>query len=205
MARIYGGEIENFSQVVVLYYLRVWPPDVSVFIMHRKGSHVLIFLLPVLLLQTACRLERREDFDFSVDQPLRCGIFKSYYFVRQISEEVYPDLGLVLANRRRLALEPQRAEALEKHARHCTELCEVRKDQLRLMQEAIKAKLALNEIKGDLRLLAKEVREFEAAKLEWLKEHAARYHAGLAELTEGQRALWAPAESYLKHLPPVVH
>ena len=201
MARIYAGEIENFSQVVVLYYLRVWPPDASVFIMHRKGSHVLKLLLQVFLLQVHCRLERREDFDFSADQPLRCGIFKSYYFVRQISEEVYPDLGLVLANRGRLALEPQRVEAVEKHARHCTELCEVRKDQLRLMQEAIKAKLALNEIKGDLRLLAKEVREFEAAKAEWLKEHAMRYRAGLTELTEGQRALWTPAESFLRRLP----
>ncbi|MFO1472522.1 MAG: hypothetical protein U1F27_15980 [Turneriella sp.] len=173
--------------------------------MHRKGGRVLVFLLPFLLSQVACRLERREDFDFSADQPLRCGIFKSYYFVRQISEEVYPDLGLVLANRKRLALEPQRAAAVETHARHCTELCEVRKDQLRLMQEAIKAKLALNEIKGDLRLLAKEVREFEAAKAEWLKEHAARYRTGLLELTEPQRALWAPAESFLKRFPPAAN
>lgn len=155
------------------------------------------------MLHLGCRLERREDFDFSADQPLRCGIFKSYYFVRQISEQVYPDLGLVLANRRRLALAPQQIEAVEKHARHCTELCELRKDELRLMQEAIKAKLALNEIKGDLRLLAKEVREFDAAKAVWLSEHAARYRAGLAELTEGQRALWAPAESFLKPLPPL--
>lgn len=173
--------------------------------MHRQIGQLSKILLPVLLLQIGCRLERREDFDFSADQPLRCGIFKSYYFVRQISEEVYPDLGLVLANRRRLALEPQRVEAVEKHARHCTELCEVRKDQLRLMQEAIKGKLALNEIKGDLRLLAKEVREFEAAKAEWLAEHAARYRAGLAELTEGQRALWVPAEAFLKRLPPAVN
>lgn len=169
--------------------------------MHKNGGQVFIFLLPFLLLQVACRLERREDFDFSADQPLRCGIFKSYYFVRQISEEVYPDLGLVLANRRRLALEAQQAEKIETHARHCTELCEVRKDQLRLMQEAIKAKLALNEIKGDLRLLAKEVREFESAKAEWLKEHQSRYQTGLLELTEGQRALWAPAEAFLKRFP----
>lgn len=151
----------------------------------------------------SCRFERREDFDFSVDQPLRCGIFKSYYFVRNVSEEVYPDLGAVLANRTRLGLEAQQIENLEKHARQCTELCEVSKDRLRLMQEEIKAKLALNEIKGDLSLLAKEVREFEAAKAAWLATHAERYHAGLTVLSESQRARWATAESKLKALPAV--
>jgi hypothetical protein len=150
----------------------------------------------------SCRLERREDFDFSVDTPLRCGIFKSYYFVREVKEEIYPDLGLVYANRKRLALEAGEEGRLHEAARHCTEICEVKKDQLRVLQEAIKAKLATNEIKGDLRLLAKEVREFETAKAAWLAEHAGRYRAGLALLTEGQRALWAPAERYLKPLPP---
>lgn len=190
----------DFLLHLLLCYLRVCTHRACVFAMHRKLWLSLVFL--IIASAAACRLERREDFDFSKDQPLRCGIFKSYYFVRQISEEVYPDLGLVLANRKRLVLEGSRAETVERHARHCTELCEVRKDQLRIMQEAIKAKLALNEIKGDLRLLAKEVNEFEAAKAEWLKEHAARYRAGLAELTEGQRALWSPAEAYLKRLPP---
>lgn len=161
------------------------------------------FTLLVLALAgaAACRIERREDFDFSTDVPLRCGIFKSYYFVREVKEEIYPDLGLVLANRKRLALEPGTLAELENAARHCTELCEVKKDDLRLMQETIKAKLKLNEIKGDLRLLAKEVREFEAAKAVWLAEHSVRYHKGLALLSEGQRALWAPAENFLKRLP----
>lgn len=161
------------------------------------------FALPVVILigAGACRIERREDFDFSTDVPLRCGIFKSYYFVREVKEEIYPDLGLVLANRKRLALEPGTQSDLENAARHCTELCEVKKDELRVMQEAIKAKLKLNEIKGDLRLLAKEVREFEAAKAAWLAEHGARYHKGLALLSEGQRALWSPAENFLKRLP----
>lgn len=160
-------------------------------------------LIPVafLIVSAGCRLERREDFDFSTDVPLRCGIFKSYYFVREVKEEVYPDLGLVYANRKRLALDTGQQGSLESAARACTELCEVKKDQLRLMQEAIKAKLALNEIKGDLRLLAKEVREFEAAKAEWLAEHAARYHQGLQILTEGQRAHWGTAERFLKVLP----
>lgn len=188
-----------------LYYLRVCTPGACVFAMQQSSWQNRGLLLGALLLLTACRLERREDFDFSPNQPLRCGIFKSYYFVRQVSEEVYPDLGLVLANSRRLALAPGQYEAVERHARNCTELCEVHKDQLRLMQEAIKAKLALNEIKGDLRLLAKEVREFESAKAEWLASHATRYRAGLLEITEGQRALWSPAESFLKRLPPGIN
>lgn len=160
-------------------------------------------VIPVILLIAAstCRLERRDDFDFSTDVPLRCGIFKSYYFVREVKEEVYPDLGLVYANRKRLALDTAQETRLESAARACTELCEVQKDHLRLMQEAIKAKLALNEIKGDLRLLAKEVREFEAAKAEWLMAHAARYHQGLGILSEGQRAQWAMAERFLKSFP----
>lgn len=150
----------------------------------------------------ACRLERRDDFDFSPDTPLRCGIFRSYYFVREIQEEVYPDLGLVLANARFLHLSQSQMALLQDRARECTERCEVSKDRLRLMQEEIKAKLALNEIKGDLRLLAKEVRAFENAKAQWLAEHAARYHNGLGILTEAQRARWKQAESYLKPLPP---
>lgn len=164
----------------------------------------ILAVIPVLIAVAglSCRLERREDFDFSTDVPLRCGIFKSYYFVREVKEEVYPDLGLVYANRKRLALEDGEATRLHDAARHCTEICEVKKDQLRVMQEAIKAKLAMNEIKGDLRLLAKEVREFEAAKAAWLAEHTRRYREGLAVLTEGQRALWVPAERYLKPLPP---
>jgi hypothetical protein len=51
----------------------------------------------------------------------------------------------------------------------------VQKDQLRLMQEAIKAKLALNEIKGDLRLAgSRRTCEFESAKRDWL-DRASRH------------------------------
>lgn len=164
-------------------------------------SAIFLLWLPALAVLTDCRLERREDFDFSPAQPLRCGIFKSYYFVRDIREEVYPDLGLVLANGARLALTASQRSRLEGSARICTETCEVTKDKLRLMQEELKARLALNEIKGDLRLLAKEVRAFEAAKNAWLKEHAERYHRGLDILTEPQRAQWHQAEMYLKPLP----
>jgi hypothetical protein len=153
------------------------------------------FVLPV------CRLERREDFDFSVDTPMRCGIFRSYYFVREIQEEVYPDLGLVLANSARLGLSPTQDAQLSARARECAELCEVRKDHLRLMQEDIKAKLALNEIKGNLALLAREVQAFERAKAEWLREHEARYRAGINILTEEQQARWKKAEAYLKPFP----
>lgn len=152
----------------------------------------------ILAFVVGCRFERREDFDFSIDQPLRCGIFKSYYFVREVKEEIYPDLGLLYANRARLALSESQSQDILTRARHCTELCEVEKDNLRLMQEAIKEKLALNEIKGNLHLLAKEVREFEAAKAHWLSAHRERYHQGVALLTEAQRARWSAAESSLK-------
>jgi hypothetical protein len=169
--------------------------------MSRGRWGVLILLLHAALLQAACRLERREDFDFSVDTPLRCGIFRSYYFVRDVQEEVYPDLGLLLGNAARLGLSASQQTRLTALARECTELCEVKKDRLRIMQEDIKAKLALNEIKGDLALLAREVQAFERAKAEWLREHAARYRAGLSVLNESQRARWQQAESYLKPLP----
>lgn len=170
--------------------------------MYFKARQWALFSVFILFSALSCRLERREDFDFSTDHPLRCGVFKSYYFVREVKEEVYPDLGLVVANRKRLALDESQHSSLQSSARACTELCEVKKDALRVMQEAIKAKLALNEIKGDLRLLAKEVREFEAAKAEWLAEHAARYHKGMEILSEGQRAQWVVAERFLKPLPP---
>lgn len=167
----------------------------------RPGVFLLLWL--VALLHAACRLERREEFDFSVETPLRCGIFHSYYLVREIREEVYPDLGLVLANAARLGLSAAQQSRLTKLARECTERCEVKKDQLRLMQENIKAKLALNEIKGNLALLAREVQAFERAKADWLREHAARYHAGTSELTEAQQARWRQAESYLRPFPAV--
>ncbi|GAB4438623.1 MAG: hypothetical protein OHK0011_21360 [Turneriella sp.] len=162
---------------------------------------VIVLLLLVMLAQASCRLERREEFDFSVDTPLRCGIFRSYYFVRDIHEEVYPDLGLVLANSGQLGLSASQQSRLTSLARECTELCEVKKDHLRLMQEDIKAKLALNEIKGNLALLAREVQAFERAKIEWLRQHAARYHAGISVLNESQQARWQQAESYLKPFP----
>lgn len=155
----------------------------------------------ILALATGCRLERREDFDFTPSQPMRCGIFKSYYFVRDVKEEIYPDLGIVLANANRLKMSTDQHADISGRARTCTELCEVRKDNLRIMQEEIKRKLALNEIRGNLNLLAKEVREFEAAKKEWLKEHAARYREGVSRLSEDQRALWVTAEKSLKPLP----
>jgi hypothetical protein len=169
--------------------------------MLRRRSGVFFLLLLAAFVLPVCRLERREDFNFSADTPLRCGIFRSYYFVREIQEEVYPDLGLVLANSGRLGLSPTQHAQLSARARECTELCEVRKDQLRLMQEDIKAKLALNEIKGNLALLAREVQAFERAKAEWLREHQARYHAGISLLNEAQRARWRQAESYLKAFP----
>jgi len=155
----------------------------------------------ILAFVVGCRFERREDFDFSIDQPLRCGIFKSYYFVREVKEEIYPDLGLLYANRARLELSEDQSQAILTRARQCTELCEVEKDNLRLLQEAIKEKLALNEIKGDLHLLAKEVREFEAAKAQWLAAHRERYHQGVALLTEAQRARWVLGERSLKPFP----
>jgi hypothetical protein len=159
------------------------------------------YILFLAVMLVACRLERREDFDFSADQPLRCGIFRSHYFVREVKEEVFPDLGLVAANGQSLGLTALQANQLQDAARVCTEICTVKKDHLRLMQEAIKAKLALNEIKGDLRLLAKDVREFESAKREWLDEHRERYHKGLGLLNEPQRAKWAFAEQRLAAWP----
>lgn len=165
-------------------------------VLHRYPLN--LFCLIVL---SGCRLERRDDFDFSPDAPLRCGIFRSYYFVREVQEEVYPDLGLVLANTRSLQLSQSQVVRLENAARECVEICEVKKNHLRLMQEEIKAKLALNEIKGDLKLLAKDVRAFENSKAEWLQGHAARYHSGLNILTEAQRARWKQAESYLRAFP----
>lgn len=161
------------------------------------APYVVILLLSVL----HCRFDKREDFDFSADLPLRCGIFQSYYFVRETKEEVYPDLGLVAANRQSLNLTASQHVSLQNAARECTEICTVKKDQLRLMQEAIKAKLALNEIKGDLRLLAADVRNFEAAKRAWLTEHRARYHQGLGILNEPQKARWALAEQRLAPWP----
>ena len=161
------------------------------------APYVLLLLLPVL----SCRFDKREDFDFSADLPLRCGIFQSYYFVRETKEEVYPDLGLVAANGQSLNLTQTQHSQLQNAARECTEICTVKKDQLRLMQESIKAKLALNEIKGDLRLLAKDVREFEAAKRAWLREHRSRYHQGLGILNEPQKAKWAIAERRLAPWP----
>lgn len=169
--------------------------------MSRGCCRVFLLLWLVAWTHTACRLERREDFDFSVETPLRCGVFRSYYLVRDIREEVYPDLGLVLANSARLGLNGAQQSRLTTLARECTELCEVKKDHLRLMQEDIKAKLALNEIKGNLSLLAREVQAFERAKANWLREHAARYHAATSELTEAQQARWRQAESYLRPFP----
>lgn len=162
---------------------------------------VFLFVSAAALLMN-CRFDRREDFDFSPSQPLRCGIFKSYYFVRDIQEEVYPDLGLVLANASRLRLTNIQKEKIENAARHCTELCELQKDHLKQMQEEIKAALALNEIHGDLTLLAKEVRAFEKAKGEWLRGHAARYRDGLKLLTPIESREWQTAEQQLKALPP---
>lgn len=169
--------------------------------MQSRGVYAAPYWFALALLLTACRFERREDFDFSVDQPLRCGIFQSYYFVRDVREEIYPDLGLVIANRRPLNLTATQVVSIGEAARHCTELCIVKKDRLRLMQETIKEKLALNEIKGDLRLLAKDVKEFEIAKRDWLQEHQTRYHEGLKLLSEPQRAQWVFAENKLAPLP----
>ncbi|MBV6494168.1 MAG: hypothetical protein LDLANPLL_02194 [Turneriella sp.] len=161
-----------------------------------------VFFIFLALFGSACTFERREDFNLSVDTPLRCGIFKSYYFVRDVKEEIYPDLALVLANANRLVLTLAQRQKLEGAARHCSDLCAIEKDDLRHMQEAIKAKLKLNEIHGDLSLLAKDVRAFEKAKSVWLTHHSERYYDGLKILTSGQRALWAPAEDFLKKLPP---
>lgn len=169
--------------------------------MQRRLCRIFCLIAFSALVQPACRLERREDFDFSADTPLRCGIFRSYFLVREVREEIYPDLGLLLANAPRLGLSGEQQSRLSAMARQCTELCEIKKDQLRLMQEDIKARLALNEIKGDLSLLARQVQAFERAKAEWLQAHAARYHMLSEVLNEAQRAQWQQAESYLKPFP----
>jgi len=145
-------------------------------------------LLPLILL--ACSLERRNDFNFTVDQPMRCGIFKSYFFVREVKEEIYPDLGMLIANAAKLNIEGNLQNRLIDAARGCTEECEVAKDNLRLIQEEIKRKLALNEIKGDLSKVASDVRRFETAKKNWLRDHSRRYNAGLAMLPEITRVRW---------------
>jgi len=173
--------------------------NVSIGLMNVQKSIVIIVFMHCLLI--SCKLNQKEEWNLDVKEPYRCGIYKSYYFVREVQQKVYPDLGLLIANAPKLRLTDSQLLALRENARQCAELCEIEKDQLRLMQEKIKEKLALNEVKGDLRKLAHDVSGYNTAFEHWLKGHTARYRTGKMGLAADAQPLIAQIESHLTPLP----
>ena len=171
---------------------------VSLYMNVRRAIIIVAFVHFLLI---SCKLNQKEEWNLDVKEPFRCGIYKSYYFVRDVQQKIYPDLGLLVANASKFRLSETQIISLRENARQCTEFCEIEKDQLRLMQEKIKEKLALNEVKGDLRKLAHDVAIYNTAFEQWLRAHAARYRAGKKLLPLDTQPHISILEAQLSQLP----
>lgn len=173
--------------------------------MDAYPAHTLrVFVGILIILAIAdCRFVSRPDVSFSPSLPWRCGIYRSHIYVRDIQEVIYPDLGLVVANSAGLGLTSSEVTSTRKLARECFEICELEKQHIRLKEEQLKEKLALNEIQGDLTKVAKEVNEIRVMEKLWLKGHSHRYHKGIKPLNIFRAKRIALLFSELKPFPQI--
>lgn len=152
----------------------------------------------------SCHLVYREiKPDLNEKHPYRCGIYQSKIYAekKDIEKEIYPDLGIMLANAEILQLSNQKKKKIHKMARECNEICILQKAQIRAQEIELKKLLALNKTKNNLDLLSKKLNKIYKMKIEWLKGHRERYEAGVKLLDPEELRSWIYIESQLKPFP----
>lgn len=155
---------------------------------------------------SACQLPDKsgEKYDFSVEAPYRCGVYRSYIYEGEPEEKVYPDLGLLLLNSEQLELRESIIPDIRKKAVDCYEKCEQRKEVLRLMEQKLKQKLKTNELKGDVTEISESLNRIEQVRLDSLKADYLCYEEGLSYLNEAEMKRWIFVENSMYPFPDEV-
>ena len=121
--------------------------------------------------------------------------------MNEYEQEVYPDLGLMLANREVLIINDQTMKKIEQLARNCYQICSQEKEIIRQKQDALKLRLKKSGQKGDLTRVAAALNEIEILKKKWLHGHFQRYQQGIALLTPPELKDWIHIEQMVKPFP----
>ncbi len=161
-------------------------------------------IIASILLFYACNLVYREiEPVFRDSDPYRCGIFQSELpaDVADQTKEVYPDLGVMLANAATLQLGDGKRRQIESMARECHTICSLQKMEIQRKEKQIKIDLAAGKFRNNLDLLSRELNELNKMKTEWLKGHRTRYDRGVSLLDPEELKTWIYIESGLKPFP----
>ncbi len=157
-----------------------------------------------ILLIYACNLVYREIEPVLRDSdPYRCGIFQSELpaDVAEQTKEVYPDLGVVLANATTLQLSDGKRKQIESMAKECHTICSLQKMEIHRKEKQIKIDLAAGKFRNNLDLLSRELNELNKMKKDWLRGHRTRYDRGVALLNPEELKIWIYIESGMKPFP----
>ena len=158
-----------------------------------------IFLVFILLSGSACRvLSGKNSLLINEKSAFRCGIFFDPHFENEKVEQVYPDLGLVLANADNIGLDDTTFDRLEGHAKNCYAICNFQK---RIIYEKVNEAKRLSINKKSLQQVVPLLQEVDNMKLKWLKGHQERYTTGLKELNIFQLKDWLFLEQFVKPFP----
>ncbi len=149
-----------------------------------------------------CRYVTKAEIEVSERIAYRCGRYESRIYVRSPIIEEYPDLGIILANANVLELSPNERALLEEKARECYAICEEDLNRIRMLEDDLKNRIAVNEMKGNMTAVAADLNLIEAEKQIWLQHHRQCYREGLQLLSPASLARWLPHENRFKSLEP---
>ncbi len=156
-------------------------------------------LLIVVTALVSCKLSPdKDEVNFSKAVSYRCGIFFSHIYEKDIKEEVYPDLGLLLANKTTVGLSAAQVRLLEKRARQCTHQCNLQKEAIYLKQKALQKHIKQNKIKGDLQRVSARLNEIANDKRAWLASHKKRYLSAIETLDPMALSQWLVIEQMVR-------
>lgn len=158
-----------------------------------KTMRKLICLLTVMtsLQLSSCTIENKAPItNTGIPNNFSCGTYVSKVYPRDPRTEIYPDLGMVLAEKN-LKLTSYQVEKLKKAAADCALRCQIRKDEINLLTQKLHLSLTKKEyLSGNLSRLAYHLNKIKQQKEKWLALHQARYTLGLELLDEKQTQIW---------------
>lgn len=152
---------------------------------------ICLFIAMTSMQLSRCTIENKAPAtNTSIPNSFSCGKYVSRVYPRDPKTEIYPDLGMVLSEKK-LQLTPTQIEKLKKAAADCALRCQIRKDEINLLTQKLHLSLTKKEyLSGNLSRLAYQLHKIEEQKEKWLALHHARYTLGLNLLDEKQLQIW---------------
>lgn len=164
---------------------------------------VLLFFILIIFAYSCHLLYREIEPDLNENHPYRCGIYHSEIYAekKDIEKEIYPDLGILLANAKTLQLSREKYQKITVMAKECHEICSLQKAQIHYKEMELKKLIVQYKTKNNLDLLSKKLNEIYKLKILWLKGHRKRYEKGVQLLNPEELKTWIYIESFLKPFP----